>query len=91
MAGTKPDGYEPALNRVYAMALHDGIHSYKVIKALVEHLTAEALALLDAPLQNELMLTQEHPLMGEGEDYTDLFTLGAQRSADLLLNHKESN
>jgi len=40
------------------MALHDGIHSYKVIKALVERLTAEALALLDAPLQNELMLTQ---------------------------------
>ena len=73
------------------MALHDGIHSYKVIKALVERLTAEALALLDAPLQNELMLTQEHPLIRGGEDYADLFTLGAQRSANLLLNHKESN
>ena len=73
------------------MALHDGIHSYKVIKALVERITAEALALLDAPLQNELMLTQEHPLIRGGEDYADLFTLGAQRSANLLLNHKESN
>lgn len=73
------------------MALHDGIHSYKVIKALVERLTAEALALLDVPLQNELMLTQEHPLIRGGEDYADLFTLGAQCSANLLLNHKESN
>lgn len=73
------------------MALRDGIHSYKIIKALVERLTAEALALLDTPVQNELTLTQEHPLIRNGDDYADLFTLGAQQSASLLINHKEIN
>ncbi len=74
-----------------AMALHDGIHSYKLIKALAERLTKEALALLDMPIQNELTLTQEHHLIRCGEDYADLFTLGAQQSANLLLTHKENS
>ena len=73
------------------MALRDGIYSYKVIRALVERLTAEALALLDTPLQNELPLTQEHPLIRGGEDYADLFTLGAQHSANLSPTPKESH
>jgi len=63
-------------------ALRDGIHSYKVIKALVEQLVSEALALLDTPTQNELTLTQEHPLIRSAEDYADLFALAARQSAN---------
>jgi transposase len=66
-------------------ALHDGVESYKVIKALSERLMAEALEHLDAPVQGELILTQHHPLIRDGEDYADLFTLGAQQSACLPL------
>ena len=65
------------------MALRDGIHGYGTIKALAERLTDEALEHLDAPVQNELALTQNHPLIRDGADYADLFTLGAQQSANL--------
>jgi hypothetical protein len=65
------------------MALHEGIGSYKQIKALAERLLNEALADIDAPLQGELVLTQDDPLIRSGEDYADLFTLGAQNSAAL--------
>jgi hypothetical protein len=41
-------------------------------------------------VQDELVLTQQHRLIREGNDYADLFTLGAQTSADLSLNLKES-
>ena len=44
---------------------------------------SEALAALDAPLQGELPLTQNDPLIRDGADYADLFTLGAHRSATL--------
>jgi hypothetical protein len=39
------------------------------------------LADIDAPLQGELDLWQQHPLIRDGDDYADLFTLGAQTSA----------
>ena len=71
------------------MALHDGIYGYKAIKALTERLTTEALEHLNAPLQNELALTQHHPLIRGGEDYADLFSLGAQQSANLPLTDKD--
>ena len=71
------------------MALHDGIHGYNAIKTLTERLTAEALEHLESPLQNELALTQHHPLIRSGEDYADLFTLGAQQSANLTLTNKD--
>ena len=35
-------------------------------------------------MQIELPLTQSHPLIREGNDYADLFTLGAQQSALLI-------
>lgn len=69
------------IDRACAMALHEGIGSYKQIKALAERLLNEALADIDAPLQGELALTQDDPLIRSGEDYADLFTLGAQSSA----------
>ena len=56
---------------------------------LTERLTAEALEHLESPLQNELALTQHHPLIRGGEDYADLFTLGAQQSANLTLTNKD--
>lgn len=69
------------IDRACAMALHEGIGSYKQIKALAERLLNEALADIDAPLQGELALTQDDPLIRSGEHYADLFTLGAQSSA----------
>ena len=65
------------------MALHEGIGSYKQIKALTERLLNDALADIDAPVQGELALTQDDPLIRSGEDYADLFTLGARNSAAL--------
>jgi transposase len=69
------------IDRACAMALHEGVGSYQQIKALTERLLNDALANIDAPLQGELGLTQDDPLIRSGEDYADLFTLGAQRSA----------
>ena len=71
-------------------ALHDGVESYTLIKALTERLMAQAIEHLDAPVQGELALTQEHPLIRGADDYADLFTLGAQQSAGLApLTHEE--
>jgi hypothetical protein len=63
--------------------MHEGVYSYLRIKALTEQLLADALRSLDAPVQIELPLTQSHPLIREGDDYADLFTLGARQSAEL--------
>jgi hypothetical protein len=71
------------IDRACAMALHDGAGSYKQIKALTERLLNEALADIDAPVQGELALTQDDPLIRGGDDYADLFNLGAQNSAAL--------
>ncbi len=71
------------IDQACAMALQDGGRSYKQIKALTERLLAQALANLDAPVQGELVLTQDDPLIRGGDDYADLFTRGAQTSADL--------
>jgi hypothetical protein len=60
-----------------------GVYSYSLVKTLAERLLSEALLLLDAPIQIALPLTQSHPLIRQGGDYADLFTLGAQQSAQL--------
>ncbi|MDP2824930.1 MAG: IS21 family transposase, partial [Sulfuritalea sp.] len=78
------------IDRACAMAMHEGIGSYKQIKALTERLLNDALADIDAPVQGELMLTQNDPLIRSGEDYADLFTLGAQNSAALPLTLEKS-
>jgi hypothetical protein len=71
-------------------ALHEGVYSYRHILALTERLMAQALKVLDAPLQAELPLTQDHPLIRPGDDYADLFTLGAQQSAQQPFINEES-
>ena len=58
-------------------------HLQSQIKALTERLLNEALTDIDAPVQGELRLTQEDPLIRSSEDYADLFNLGAQYSAAL--------
>ncbi len=63
------------------IAMREGVPGYKQVKALTERLFEQALAELDAPIQGELALTQEHPLIRDGDDYADLFTLGAKQSA----------
>jgi hypothetical protein len=64
-------------------AINEGVYSYRHVKVLTERLLSEALISLDAPVQIELPLTQSHPLIRQGDDYADLFTLGARQSADL--------
>jgi transposase len=71
------------IEQACAMALSDGVRSYQQIKAATERLMSDALAALDAPLQGELALTQNDPLIRDGADYADLFTLGARSSASL--------
>ena len=66
-----------------ACALADGIHSYQHVKAVTERLVAEALAAIDLvdaasrPVQGELALTQEHPLIRSTDEYAELFAHGA--------------
>ena len=78
------------IDQACVMALHAGVRSYKQIQALTERLLKETLAAIDAPVQGELALTQDHPLIRGGDDYADLFTLGAQQSAALPPTLEES-
>lgn len=64
-------------------AMQEGVCSYGHVKTLTERLMEDALILLDAPPPIELYLTQSHTLIRAGNDYADLFTLGAQQSATL--------
>ena len=66
-----------------ARAMQEGVYSYGHVKTLTERLMEEALVLLDAPATGEVPLTQSHALIRAGNDYADLFTLGAQQSATL--------
>jgi len=63
--------------------MQEGVYSYGHVKTLTEQLMEAALALLDAPTPSEASLTQSHALIRAGDDYADLFTLGAQQSATL--------
>ncbi|SFB13867.1 Transposase [Collimonas sp. OK607] len=71
------------IDQACAQALRENVCSYKSIQILTERLLVAALAEIDAPVQGELDLTQQHPLIRDGDDYADLFTLGAQNSAAL--------
>ena len=72
------------INSACEMAMTQGVCSYGHVKTLTEQLMQEALALLDAPnSQANCPLTQSHALIRVGDDYADLFTLGAQQSAIL--------
>ena len=67
-------------------AMAEGVHSYHHVKTLTERLVSVALSLLETPLQTELPLTQSHPLIRQGNDYADLFAMGAQQSAALPIH-----
>ena len=71
------------INSACDMAMSQGVYSYAHVKTLTELLMEDALALLDAPNPGEVSLTQSHALIRVGNDYADLFTLGAQQSAIL--------
>jgi len=74
-------------------AMAQGVYSYSRIKTLTERLVSDALIALDTPVQTELPLsplTQSHPLIRQGGDYADLFTLGAQQNAQLPFINEES-
>ena len=69
------------VNSACARAIADGIYSYRHVKAATEGLVADALAAIDhadaTPVQGELALTQEHPLIRSGDDYAELFARSA--------------
>jgi transposase len=73
------------VNRACARAIADGIYSYRHVKAATEKLVTEALAAIDhadaTPVQGELALTQEHPLIRSADDYAELFARGAAHPA----------
>ena len=78
--------------------LADGIHSYRHVKAATERLVVEALAAIEqapaTPVQGELTLTQEHPLIHSGDDYAELFARGAaqpESSTDASKNTSTPN
>ena len=74
-----------------ARAIDEGVCSYGHVKTLTEQLTQEALALLDAaPNPSEPSLTQSHALIRAGDDYADLFTLGAHTSATLAATQAQA-
>jgi hypothetical protein len=72
------------VNSACARALADGIHSYRHVKAATERLVAQALAAIDAevPVQGELVLTQEHPLIRSSDDYAEVFARGAAQLSE---------
>ena len=74
------------INSACDTAMTQGVYSYGHVKTLTEQLMQEALALLDAPISGEVSLTQSHVLIRAGDDYADLFTLGAQQNATLAPN-----
>jgi hypothetical protein len=71
------------INSACEMAMTQGVYSYGHVKTLTEQLMEDALILLDAPNPGEVSLTQSHALIRAGDDYADLFSLGAQQSATL--------
>lgn len=71
------------VNSAYEMAMTQGVCSYGHVKTLTEQLMEDALILLDTPHPCEPSLTQSHALIRAGNDYADMFTLGAHQSATL--------
>ena len=68
-----------------ALAMEQGVHSYRHVKALTERLVADALAALDAatptPSASPSTLTQQHALIRDADEYGDLFAHVATASA----------
>jgi hypothetical protein len=69
------------VDQACALALHEGVYSYKHILAVTDRLTTEALQALEVPRQESFDLTQSHPLIRDGDDYAAAFSLGAAHSA----------
>ena len=63
-------------------ALRSRICRYKLVRTLVERMFAEAVARFEQTPEPALPLTQEHPLIRPAAEYGDLFSLGAQHSAN---------
>jgi hypothetical protein len=69
-----------------ARAIVDGVHSYRHVKELTEKFVADALAaidIVDSPMQGELALTQEHPLIRPADIYAELFARCAAQPSHL--------
>lgn len=62
-------------------ALRHHLYRYRQVRAVVERLFEQALERLDCAPQLALPLTQEHPLIRQGDEYGEFFNVGAQHSA----------
>jgi transposase len=70
------------INAACAQALEQGVYSYKRVLALTEALFAQAMAAIEAtcgeaPAAGAHALTQQHELIRDAEEYSDLFALAA--------------
>jgi transposase len=67
------------IDQACAAAMHQGVHSYRHIKALTERLVSDALAALDSgtPAPTAASLTQQHELIRSANEYGDLFAQAA--------------
>ena len=72
------------VDRACAMALAEGVHSYRHVKALTARLVDEALARIDEAGADSPPnpLIQTHRLIRPADDYADLFTLSARQHAE---------
>ena len=69
------------VDQACALAMNEGVYSYKHILAVTDRLTTEALKALEVPRQASVDLTQSDPLIRDGDDYAAAFSLGATHSA----------
>ena len=69
-----------------ALAMEQGVHSYRHVKALTERLLADALAALQAgtPTPSASTLTQQHALIRSADEYGDLFAHAATAGSTSL-------
>ncbi len=73
-------------------ALDEGIHSFKHVKLITEHLVAQALASLDAqPPEVADHLVQQHALIRPTQDYADVFERATQTQLPLIPDTQDTS
>ena len=80
------------INAACAQALEQGVYSYKRVLALTEALFAQAMAAIEAacgeaPAAGAHALTQQHELIRDAEEYSDLFALAAATANTTTTNN----
>ena len=84
------------INAACAQALEQGVYSYKRVLALTEALFAQAMAAIEAacgeaPAAGAHALTQQHELIRDAEEYSDLFALAAATANTTTTTNNTTN